>query len=277
MWRSVYTVRPALNEEGQVVWEHWPSGADDEQREAVVALGADRLNHSARQARYFTRALDHSTNALHRLITRGGIGDGAVADDVVGEDERTGPAEADRDFEVVRIADLVGIDEDEIERGDGVGFEPAKDFESGAEVEADAFEDSGAAEVRARNLGVPRIDFDSDQLPAGRQCAGQPDAAVAGERPEFEDAPGPDSACEREEKFALRRRDSDRRQARGSCRRPNRSKRGVGVEKSGFEIGVYAGPTFIDHVGSVAWERLRGYEATRLRGCEAARQQGYEA
>ena len=57
-------------------------------------------------------------------------------------------------------------------------------------------------EVRARDLGVERIDFERDEATVGGEGAAEPDRAVAAERPELEDAARVGELREYGEEFA---------------------------------------------------------------------------
>jgi hypothetical protein len=48
--------------------------------------------------------------------------------------------------------------------------------------------ESGARDVRARDVGVFRIELEGDEAAVGRERAAQPDRAVAGQRADLEDA-----------------------------------------------------------------------------------------
>src|SRR5580658_3008464 len=66
------------------------SAEDDGQRKAVVAFGADGLQHRRTEARFGGSQLSEAADALHVWVFAIRIDDHSLADDVVGDDDRTG-------------------------------------------------------------------------------------------------------------------------------------------------------------------------------------------
>src|SRR5207248_2235794 len=87
----------------------------DHQRdgESVVALRADRLDRGGEEVRAVADELDEAPGPANRRAGRVRVGHGAAAHDVVADDDRARPREPDRPLEVLGIAGLVGVDEDE--------------------------------------------------------------------------------------------------------------------------------------------------------------------
>ncbi len=83
--------------------------------EAVVALRADRLHTGRGHPAIPVDEVEQPADSENRRVGLGGIGDGALAHDVVHDDHRARPGEADRPFEVVGVRGLVSVDEDEVE------------------------------------------------------------------------------------------------------------------------------------------------------------------
>ena len=100
---------------------------------------------------------DHRVVTPHGLnarIVAGGIGDGAVAHHVVGDDDRPGARESKGEGEVLRIAGLVGVDEDEVERFVPIVDQAPHRIAGRADAEVDLVEQAGAIDVGAGDRGV---------------------------------------------------------------------------------------------------------------------------
>ena len=84
------------------------------------------------------------------------VGEGAAADDVVGDDQAAGAGAVERPGEVVGRVDLVGVDEDEVERTGALLLEGRQRLQGRADPELDQLAEPGPLDVRARDLGVGR-------------------------------------------------------------------------------------------------------------------------
>ena len=90
------------------------AAGDDGQHEAVVPLAAHGLDHGRAHARLPGPPARSSGARRHARVGAGPVDDRTVPDDVVGDDEASPPGKLERPGEVVRIAGLVGVDEDEV-------------------------------------------------------------------------------------------------------------------------------------------------------------------
>ena len=181
-----------------------------------------------------------------RIVGRG-IGDGAVADDVIADDHRARSRQFQRPFEIFGIVGLVGVDEDEIERTDFVRLDRWQCFERFAESYFRDAREPGTIDVFARDLCVKRVGFERDQAALGRQSARQPDRAVAAKRSNFENAPCADHAGQHVQKLALRRGNVDLRQARRGVGLERRFKHGIGGQEAVADVVVDLGPKLVVH------------------------------
>src|SRR5262245_33752473 len=89
---------------------------DDSYGETVVAFGTDGLQRSGREARLTRHQLEHFAGARNGGIAAVAIGNGAVADYVVHDDQRSGTRKLDGPLEIPGVVGLVSVDKDEIER-----------------------------------------------------------------------------------------------------------------------------------------------------------------
>ena len=70
----------------------------------------------------------------------------------------------------------------------------------------------GGVEVLLRDLGVFRIELEGDEVSTRREAAGQPERAVAPERPDLQDTAGILHLGQHLQQLSLQRRDRNRRQ-----------------------------------------------------------------
>ena len=111
---------------------------DEGYGEAVVAFGAYGLDGSGVEAWVGADFFEEQACAGDHGVGVVGVGDFAVADDVVDEDGGAGAGEADGPLEVVGVVGLVGVDEDEVEGWGVFGVESGERFERRADVLLDA-------------------------------------------------------------------------------------------------------------------------------------------
>jgi hypothetical protein len=105
---------------------------------------------------------------LHAGIAACRVGDCALAYDVVGDDQAAGARQPQRPGEIIRIARLVGVDEEQIERAEPFGGDLRQRIERAADADFDQARETRAGHVRARDLRAPGIGLERDQMPAGR-------------------------------------------------------------------------------------------------------------
>mmetsp|Transcript_9991 Transcript_9991/g.40505 ORF Transcript_9991/g.40505 Transcript_9991/m.40505 type:complete len:220 (+) Transcript_9991:251-910(+) len=178
-------------------------GEDADEHEAVPALAADGLDGGRRDARLGRDGVDEGAHALDARVVGVRVDDLAVAHDVVDDDERARPAEAQRLVEVGDVALLVGVDEGEIEglvserreRGDGV-----------PRAHVDDVPQARGVDVRARERGALRVELERDDAPHAARAA-EPDRRVRRERADLEHGARADRLGEQLQQLALRRRD----------------------------------------------------------------------
>ena len=91
-------------------------------------------------------ALDEPVAVLG--VVGGGVEDRAVADDVVADDQRAGPREPQRPFEVARVVLLVGVDEDQVERTRALGVQLGQGLQRRSDPQLDLLCTAGARDVR---------------------------------------------------------------------------------------------------------------------------------
>ena len=119
-----------------------------------------------------------------------GSDDPAPAKHVVDHRQAAGAKQAERLLVVVQVADLVGVDEGEVEGL--VGGHRAQGVERRAEPQVDPLRQPGLLEVAARDARPLLVHVAADQLAVVGQAAGDADRRVAGEGAELERAAGAD-------------------------------------------------------------------------------------
>lgn len=167
-----------------------PSADDAGDREAVVALHAHGLHDGALQPRVRGDLLEVGPDALHVRVPAEPVGHGPAAHHVVGHDEAAHTSQFERPVEVVRVAALVGVDEDHVERLGAFGGQLRQGFGGGADADLHDPHEPGAGDVPARDLGVPRAVLQADEVPVRGQGPRHPDRAVTAERPDLQHALG---------------------------------------------------------------------------------------
>ena len=185
-------------------------GFDDGKGEAIVSLGADGLERGGVEAGMAAEAFKKRACADDAWIGVGCVENGAVANDVVSDDDGSGTRELDRPFEIGRVVGFVGVEKDEVEGGFVVGVQLGEGVECGADSEIDERGKPGAVDVVCGYFGVGWVEFECDDFAIGWERACKPDGAVAAEGSDFEDALGTLDAGEQVEEFALVGSDVDR-------------------------------------------------------------------
>jgi hypothetical protein len=94
-----------------------------------------------------------SALGLDRGILAIWVGELAVADDVVEDDQAAGPGVREGPGEVVRAVDLVGIDEGEVEGTGALGLQLWQQLEGGADPQIDEIAEAGGGDVLAGDVG----------------------------------------------------------------------------------------------------------------------------
>src|SRR4029077_13991348 len=202
--------------------------------EAVVALDANGLHRRRGDARLGRDQLVQASHALDGCIARARIDHGAVAHDVVDDEQAAGPRELERPAKVFRIVLLARVDERKIERS----HELSQRVERLADADLHTIGETGARQIFASNGRMLLECLERDKAPAGREAAREPDRAVAAERADLEDALGAERAREEPEEFAVRGRNADRRQPGGVARLERRGERVVRLHQRLADITV---------------------------------------
>ena len=81
---------------------------------------------------------------------------------------------------------LVGVDEDEVERAEPLGFDLGQGLQRRAGSDLDFVAKTGASDVSARDIGMSGAHFERDEPAVVGQGARQPDRRIAAERPDLE-------------------------------------------------------------------------------------------
>jgi hypothetical protein len=157
-----------------------------------------------------------------------------------GDDQRSRARELERELEIRRVARLVGVDEDQVERPGTIGDQRAQRLECGLCSHLDDTADLRPLEVGPRDFGVVRVRLDRDHPPVRGNRPRQPDRAVAGQRAQLEHGPCADRPCEQVQQLPLERRDFVRRQPRVERGR----ERGVGRREPLGQIALDCRPAF---------------------------------
>ena len=207
----------------------------------------------AAEARLGGEHLEEAAGADDAGVAAGGVGDRAVADHVVADDDRAGAGEAQRPGEIVGVAALVGVDEDEVEGA----VEGGQRVEGRAGDQLDPVGEAGAGDVRARHLGVPPLGLQGDEPAALGKGAGEPDRRVAAEGADLEDAAGARHAGEEVQELALQRRDVDRRQPRCRIGGERRREGRVVSDEELRQIAVHPLPVRLHRLALACDRRLR--------------------
>ena len=114
---------------------------------------AARIALNARAARAFSS----SGTAVH---------DAAVPDQVVGEDDGSRPRQLQAEVEISRVARLVGVDEDQVERRHSLVDQPLQGLFGRSDVNGDASAHSRAIDILSRHVGVLLIQLEAGDRPA---------------------------------------------------------------------------------------------------------------
>jgi hypothetical protein len=89
-------------------------GSDERDRKAVVSLTTHGLDRRGAHARLSGEQFVEAAHPLDVGIAAGGVDHRSVAHDIVGDDQAATTGELERPCEVIRIARLVGVDEDQV-------------------------------------------------------------------------------------------------------------------------------------------------------------------
>jgi hypothetical protein len=154
------------------------------------------------------------------VVGRGGVGEAAVTNDVVGDDQPAGADVVEGPGEVVGGVDLVGVDEDEVEGR--LPLQRRQRLQGRSDPDLDPLPHSRPLDAPAGDLRVLRLRLERDQPPIPGQRPRHQDRAVAAQRPELENLLRTGQPGQQLQQPALRRRDLNRRQPGllGSFHRP---------------------------------------------------------
>lgn len=194
------------------------SAEDEGDAESVVALATDRLDRRRLDPGLVREQLVEAALSRYRRVIVPDIGEAAIADYVVGDDQAPGSCVLERPGEVGGGVDLVGIDEGQIEGAHPLAVETRKLIERGALPNLNDLAQPGCSDVLLRDLRISLVRLERDQATARRQRPGQPDRAVTTEGAELEDRFRADRLRQQVQQLAQGRRDLDRWQARRLAR-----------------------------------------------------------
>ena len=176
-------------------------------RAIVIPSAIATIEMSIRSS--FGELLVERDDRVGGLVVGVGIEHAAVLEHVVEQDQAARARPLERLLEVVGVAGLVGVDEDEVEVL-ALG-QLAKRLGGGAGDDLDTVGDAGRLEVARRRLGVLLGELEAEQAAGRRQPAGDRDRRVAGEGPDLERLLRADRAREELHERALVGRDLHRR------------------------------------------------------------------
>src|SRR5262249_1048137 len=206
------------------------------------SLAADGLDRRRTDARLGGQELEPPPRSADDGVVAVSVDHGAVADDVVHDDQAAATRQLEGPPEVLRVVRLVGVDEDHVERPLAGGGDRGQRLQRGPDAYLGHLAQPGACQVGARHLGVTRVHLQRDQVAVRRQRTRQPDGAVSAERPDLEDAARSLTSRQHVQQLALVRRYVVRRQARCRVRLERRLERRVGPDEQIGEIAVDRGP-----------------------------------
>ena len=178
---------------------------------AVVTLAADHLNDRGAQTRGVVDHLHHGARSHDGGVGAGGIGDRAVPNHIIDNDDAARPGQTQRPAQVLGVGRLIGIDEDHVKRA----LELSKGVYRVAHNDRHEIGQTGEGDVVLRYPGVMIVGFQGDEPAIGRQGAGEPEGAVSAEGSDLENRAGLMNLGRRVQQLALRRRDGDGRQTGG--------------------------------------------------------------
>ena len=239
-------------------------GEDVGEGKAVVALAADGLHDGGGEAGVGGEQFEVAAGSDDGGVGVVGVGYATVADDVVGEDEGAGTGELESPGKVVGVAGLVGVDEDEVEGFDVLGVKLGEGLEGGAEAKLYGVGEAGVGDVGEGDFGVFGIEFEGDEVAAGREGAGEADGAVAAEGADLEDAVGALHLGEELEEPALGRRDVDGGKIGGGVGCECGVEDGIGGHEGFGDVAVDGCPEGFGSGEGIGWRH--GGRALGVRG-----------
>src|SRR5262249_17956883 len=121
-----------------------------------------------------------------------------------------------RPIQICTVAQLVGVNEAEVERS--LGGQARQQCPRFAQAQVNLVLQAGKGEVLSRHLGVAWLDLQRDQAAVSGQAARDPDAAVATQGSNLDRPAGANRKNEELQEVAFLRLDRDRRQAAGGYR-----------------------------------------------------------
>jgi hypothetical protein len=181
----------------------WCSGFNDGECEAVVAFDADGLDGGGVETRVVAKLFEEGACSGDAGVGIGLVDDGSFANNVVAEDEGSWTREFDGPIEIAGIVGLIGVEEDEVERGRILRVQGGEGIESRTDANIDQRREACALNVRAGNGSVLRVEFKRDELAVGGQSTSEPNGGVAAEGSDLEDAACALNARKKMEQLAL--------------------------------------------------------------------------
>src|SRR5262249_14857956 len=189
-------------------------------------------------------------HALHIRVRVRQVNDPALAYHVIDDDQAAAARKTQRPREVVRVARLIRVDEDQVERPAALRGELGQRVERPPEAPLDDARQPGPGDVGPGDVGVLRLGLERDQAAPGRQGPGEPDRAVAPERADFQNVPRPLEAGQEVQQLALVWRHVDRWQAGRGAVAERRVQRGIGGYERAGDVAIDRGPLLLRHESS---------------------------
>src|SRR5437762_10119872 len=136
---------------------------DEREGEAVVALCADGLESGGGEAAFGGELFEEETCSLHVWIGAGRVDYGAIADDVVHNDERAAARELQRPTKIFGVIRLIRVDENQVEGLRDFDLKFWERIERRADTNVDDVSETRARDVGTRDFGMFGIEFESDE------------------------------------------------------------------------------------------------------------------
>src|SRR6266566_6853138 len=134
------------------------AGGDECEGEAVVALCADGLESGGGEAGQGSELFEEETRSLHVWIGAGRIDHGAIADDVIHNDESAATRKLQRPAKVFGVIRFVRVDENQVEGLRDLGLKFWKGIKRWADTNVDDVRETGASEPDGA-VTAERADF----------------------------------------------------------------------------------------------------------------------
>src|ERR1017187_2677837 len=136
---------------------------DERDREAVIALAADGLDCRGAHAPLSGEQFVEATHALDKWIAAGGVGHRSAATDMAGDNQGPATGKLEHPREILRIAFLVRVNEDQIEGAATRGGELRQRVQRSPKAQFNHAGQPRARDVAAGDFSVFGIVLQCDQ------------------------------------------------------------------------------------------------------------------